>query len=175
MAALDGVEPPLHPTWPVLPGRSAEAIGRLAWRLTVTVVLPLFVVVLVLLFLQKTNDGVLVNAFHVVVFLFLLTLLAIAGIGGVWRFAREYREVAYGYTSLQGSHLDVCQVLPDTDHVIRGAGEPALSDKEYEQLLSGARPTPLLKLRLPSRVTLAIALGLGIVGVVVRLVTWKVL
>ncbi|HEY5230432.1 MAG TPA: hypothetical protein VIJ11_06040 [Galbitalea sp.] len=52
---------------------------------------------------------------------------------------KERGEIRSGYTSLNGRHLEVAQVAPHTNLVIREAGHPALNFESYVRSVTRAR------------------------------------
>lgn len=51
---------------------------------------------------------------------------------------REWQEVRAGYTTLVSVHQKVDQVAPDTDVIIRAAGDPYLMNAQFKALVKSS-------------------------------------
>jgi hypothetical protein len=176
MATVDELPLQMLP-WPILRGPSAATIGRLARQISVFLVGPSLILFVVVLCLSGIDTSIETILFFVALGFLVITALSGLLVGSVWYRAKEFLEVREGYTSLQGGHLDVFQVVPDTNLVMRQPGEVAAENDVYDRLWSEAErerrsklpSVDFRRLSVPQRLAFTLALAFGATALFVRL------
>lgn len=123
----------------LLPGHSSYFWHSIANRIFIFVGTPAFAVVLISFGLANLG----INQAKLVTFASIgvlaasgVTAVAFANVLGL---LKELAESRAGYTSMQGYHNDLPQIAPGTSFVIREAGGPLLSGREFRARTRAAR------------------------------------
>jgi hypothetical protein len=120
----------------MLRGYPATAIARLSARMAIFIAASIAMTVVLVVIFGDEFSGRPIFGFVVAVIVLLVVATGVVHTTGK---VKEARELYSGYTTIMRAHRDMDQVDPDSGRVVRAAGEPFLTQDQYDSRIALVR------------------------------------